>query len=202
MTFIEKNIDEIRKIFFHELGHFIAYKFSSKDIEGFKIGEIKITKCPPCKNGFGGHITPILPADFDNKSRLSPERLAHSFTNNYFGCIFQILLTDSEQHLELCMQDYGQLDQRKVNDNLMSYQLISKTYDIADHFYGLCDNLRKENFDTLKNLDLEKLLSDTNEEISVNIDYLEKDSHSFIDSFHEIYHKQLKVLTEIISLKR
>lgn len=89
-----------------------------------------------------------------------------------------------------------------INDNLMYYQLMPKSFDIANNFYGLCDSLKKQNFDILKNLDFEKLLSDTNEEISVNIDYLEKETYGFIDSFEKIYHAHLEVLTDIISDKR
>lgn len=103
MNLLENYSEEIRNIFYHELGHFIAFKLNTKELEGFSISEIKIFHCPQCYNKIGGQITPSLPKDFDNNSYLTPKKIAQKLTNLYFGCIFQKLLSNSTDDFSIFM---------------------------------------------------------------------------------------------------
>ncbi|WP_312391122.1 hypothetical protein [Chryseobacterium sp.] len=201
MNFLEENYEKIKTIFFHELGHFIAYKNSTKEIEGFKIMDLQIQPCTECKNGFKGFIVPLLPPGYKNGARMSPERLAHNFSNNYFGCLFQLLLTDSDEHLALCMQDYGQCDQKNLNTTLQSYGLLGKTSEIENHFYEFHKKLKKKNFDSLKNLNFEELFIEIDKDVRVKLESLDIQTTNFIKDFTTIYDKQLKELIAIIESK-
>lgn len=76
MNFLEENYEKIKTIFFHELGHFIAYKNSTKEIEGFKIIDMQIRPCTECKNGFKGFIVPLPPLVYKNNSNMSPGKIS------------------------------------------------------------------------------------------------------------------------------
>jgi len=198
MNYLEKNYEKVKTIFFHELGHFIAYKNSTKAIEGFKIIDLQIQPCTECQNGFKGFIVPLPPPGYKNNARMSPERLAHNFSNNYFGCLFQLLLTDSDQHLALCMQDYGQRDQEKLNTTLQSYGLLGKTSEIENHFYKFHKELKKKNFESLKNLNFDELFIEIDKGVQVRLDSLNTQTTNFVKDFTTIYDKQLMELIDII----
>lgn len=201
MNFLEENYEKIKTIFFHELGHFIAYKNSTKEIEGFKIIDLQIRPCAECKNGFKGFIVPLLPLGYKNNANMSPERLAHNFSNNYFGCLFQLLLTDSDEHLALCMLDYGQCDQKSLNTTLQSYGLLGKATEIENHFYEFHNELKKENFDRIKNLNFKELFIEIDKDVKVRLESLDTQTTNFIKDFSTIYDKQLEELIAIIKSK-
>ncbi len=199
MPLLEKKIDDIKLIFYHEFGHYLAFIFSTKNIEGFDIIEIKISKCPMCKNGFKGHIKPKIPKDYNNFEKLNPERLAHVFTNNFLGCILQIILSKSQEKLENVMLDYGQLDQKRIYDFINEYNLNAKAYEINEHFNNFCNYLRNKFENPFDNADFTEIFIEKDEEIFVNIEKIKELSSNFNEQFENEYFNNITNLINIIS---
>ncbi|WP_312762433.1 hypothetical protein [Epilithonimonas sp.] len=198
MSLIENNLEDLKSIFHHEFGHFVAFNLSSKHISGFDIREMKITRCPLCKNGFGGCTKPQLPKGYKNYQKLNSERLAHVFSNNYLGCIFQIILSNSDDQLDDYMLDYGQLDQKSINHFLNQYELISKTHEINDHFRNLCNSMRGKFKNPFYETDYYELFVEENDEISINLIKLKELSKNFIKKFEHEYFDNIASLKKII----
>lgn len=199
MGLIDENFDEIKEIFFHEFGHYVAFKLSSKEIDGFKISEIVIQKCPLCKNGFSGYTKPYIPKSYKNKGKLSVERLAHLFSNNYFGCLFQILLTNYETHFDICMDEFGQLDNKNSNHFLNIYKLQEKYYSINKHFIDLLAELRNSQTIFFSEDELLSMFEKKNDKIYINMELLAELSNNFILEFEKKYRINIIKLSEIIN---
>jgi hypothetical protein len=87
-----KNMNEINRVFYHELGHFVSLELNKKYYNGFGCAEIKIY--PDVASGrldFLGKTISIKPTGFskDEPTPLNFSWLSENLVNFCYGCIFQ-----------------------------------------------------------------------------------------------------------------
>ncbi|MDD2984262.1 MAG: hypothetical protein PHQ74_12830 [Crocinitomicaceae bacterium] len=201
MNFINNHLENIKEIFYHEIGHFVAFKIHNKNRLDFEISEISIEKMVGTKNGFGGSITPIFPKSYKNSRILSDEKLSHYLIDKYFGCIFQSVLSSDYMDLRECMLAFGKVDQEMINGQTLCFGRLSKRGRIAsffDDFYIYIKGNMMEEFEIIRHLNFKGLLIESNEVINVNIPLLEDRLRSFIDNFEKVYLEFYIKLLEII----
>src|SRR4051812_19744682 len=100
----------IDRVFYHELGHFVAHQLNFAYYKGNGICEIKIYPCHQNIEEYCGHTKPIEPEGYDEKDKKPPpaERLAEYLARTVYGCMFQAYYEKSE--LVNCFKKYGTHD--------------------------------------------------------------------------------------------
>lgn len=102
-------LDELKRVLFHEVGHYIAYNISNRDKVGFETKEIKIHRCNQYSSRFCGQFTPQVPTVY-NIENFGIDRLPYALTNSIYGCIFQIAFFSQDMDLIECLKVFGKED--------------------------------------------------------------------------------------------
>lgn len=112
---------KVYRVFFHELGHFIARQINLLKYGGPDIMEIKIFPCERDANEYCGHLRPIIPPNVDLTKPMPIERLPSYLASIPYGCFFQAYYT--KEPLNFCFEKYGDDDETKFEANLKSQGL-------------------------------------------------------------------------------
>lgn len=81
MELNEESLAKIHRVFFHELGHFVARELNKKYFDGVGCEEIRIEPCNTFNYDFMGKTIPEKPYDFnenDSESKVPLTRLAQT----------------------------------------------------------------------------------------------------------------------------
>jgi hypothetical protein len=83
-------MEDIRSVFFHELGHFVANEIDRLYLSGIGSKEILLYPCEANHSVFCGHTKRDLPDEIIAKRNPPPKgRLGQLLTASVYGCIFQ-----------------------------------------------------------------------------------------------------------------
>lgn len=191
-------MNEINRVFFHELGHFVARELNRKHFGGIGTGIIEIEQCSETE--FCGKTKPIgheygeiRPVRFKN----FPETLARLS----YGCIYQTYYLNQE--IADCFKINGFEDMKSIRDGFTQFNLKSIENNLdwlnQNHLEFLRQNKALENFMKLEPMhylqdqgnnlylvDLEKLRSDIGMDIDAHFDHYKRfveDIQKIIDSY-------------------
>ncbi|MVT09991.1 hypothetical protein [Chitinophaga tropicalis] len=78
---------QLKIIFFHELGHFIAHVMNQKYLDGLGVEEMKIFSRP--MDGYNGYIKLIRPDGYVEGNVIPIDRLSQHLASLTYGCLFQ-----------------------------------------------------------------------------------------------------------------
>lgn len=190
------NKEQIKRVFYHELGHYFAFKLGSKHIPNFEIENILIYPCKENNDYLCGEITPKVPKEYQSNS-IEKNRLSHYLCNQFYGCIFQIRFYHEENKFELkdCMQKYG-------NNDLFNAKIeISRHRHKFDDIYQIFNNhlllLKREQLINIENLfdnHHHKLFIQKDNKLSIDIEYLDKITTYILDEFTIFYNTLINEL--------
>jgi hypothetical protein len=191
-------MEEIKRVFFHELGHFIAHEINRKFYHGTGTKSIVIYPANGNSDLFLGEAIINLSEDEREKNAPFREILPEYLASSTYGCIFQSYYLGTS--LNDCFKQNGHDDSKKWHDSLGAHGL--------DHLRAEISTAEKEYFELLKQ---EKALDEMmvfnsetylvnlgNENYNVDINQLSIDSASFVDKHKEMYkiliNKYLQIL--------
>ncbi|WP_044173557.1 hypothetical protein [Flectobacillus major] len=163
----------IQRVFFHELGHFIAHELNHKHYNGTGVEEMALFPCKENTNEFCGHCKPINNSEENNPVLI--ERLPEYLAVLVHGCLFQAYFMKQNFTECLCCQGNGLKDLTGWTAILSSFkQNTSNFSSIEDEFFkritteNALERFRKLNiWDYLTNTDNQRYL--------VNIEKLRDD---------------------------
>lgn len=188
---------DIKRVFFHELGHFIAHEINRKFYQG--TGTKSITIYPSADNPelFLGDAKINLSADERERNAPIKERLYEYLASSTYGCIFQAYYLHSE--LAECFNQNGHDDTEKWNASMRHHGLDDLRPQISAAEKQYYASLRQDGqLDEIMVLDPEKYLIDAgNGSYIVDIDKLAQDTTNFTDNHQPTYAQLLKSYQEI-----
>ncbi|MDV3560375.1 hypothetical protein CMU69_12590 [Elizabethkingia anophelis] len=195
----EKN--SIRRVFFHELGHYVAAKLSQRHFSGIGSKHIKIYRCPEKYNEFCGEMEPIRPEEY-NENDLYLERLAENLIGLIYGCIFQSYFSSSAT-LDFCFEHFGTKDMWGYRGGIARHSLGSLKAFKLEGLY--CEHYTKifedKSLEQLKGFDYMSLLIPSKgrvDEFFIDLITLDSLLEEFLDSFKDTYCELVEDFNKII----
>jgi hypothetical protein len=180
-------MEEIKRVFFHEFGHFVAREINNRFYNGPEVIEIVITPFPFRPGLFEGD-TRIKTSD-DAKEKYVPTKdiLPEYLASSSYGCFFQSYYMHAG--LKDCFNANGMDDQQKWSNSLFH-----------NGFEGYAPKVSEEEYEFFNYLTEKKLLDDFmmlnpdkyligNEDLSYHVDLnlLRGDTNNLIETHKEIY---------------
>ncbi len=199
ITFQDKG--KIRRVFFHELGHYISAKLNQKYYTGFGSEYIKIYPCENKFDEFCGKTEPNIPADYDN-SNIFWERIAEALISSIYGCIFQSYFSNSST-LDFCFEHFGVDDMFKHNGIIANHRLGHyKNFQLNQLYNRHYQEIFTNNIlDELRTIDYLALLIPIENEFDsffVNLIELDNDLKEFVENYCDFYQKFVDDVRKII----
>jgi len=183
---------EVFRVFYHELGHFIAQELNEKFYQGPGVKKIILFQSPIKPEFFEGK-TILNKNDFPTKEKLFP-----FLASSVYGCILQAFFKN--ETLDDCFIEHGKRDSEQWNN------CITKTgYNGYQPDFFACE---KKYFETLKAKgaleNLKKLKPDNyliiidHENYRVEIDLLRKDTIDFLNEHKSFYFSLINDYQKIV----
>jgi hypothetical protein len=115
--------EKVKRVFIHELGHFVAGEINCKKYNGFGTSGIFIRPCEENRDEFCGGAEPVKPGNYDENKKSAPplDRLSEHLASLSYGCIFQSYFEKTE--LDDCLNKNGISDLHAWS-GLFSYHRI------------------------------------------------------------------------------
>lgn len=189
---------QISRVFYHELGHYTAFKLSSKHIKDFSIESISLYPCKKNREFLCGTTKPKLPPNYDDHNIVPKERLAYYLANQLYGCIFQIRFKNKGMNLLECLSEFGVNDHEGFKGQLIVNGLSRKEQTIFNIFKVHLEELKVNDFQDIENLNIECLLINNNESIAIDLERLEILTKDFISNHTNTFNKLIEVLNSEI----
>lgn len=193
-------MEDISRVFFHELGHFIAHEINYRFYNGNGVQSFIIEPSKVYPHLFDGEVKTIL-----ENGRIStdppPESSIHeSLAACKYGCIFQSYFMDTD--LPDCLTEHGKIDNYAWYANLAAGKLAGYDIDIQDAEEAYFKELKKEGLlDDIMKLDPLKYLNHIGgNRYIANMDELRKDTNDFITKHKLKYQTLLDEYHKIIPL--
>lgn len=191
-------MEEINRVFFHELGHFIAHEMIRKFYNGSGVKLIAIFPHGQENNLFEGLTQQNLSADEGERYTPKKPLLAQYLASSTYGCIFQAYY--KHQSLQTCFKENGENDTEKWRGSLSGHGLQEYAPDIFAIEKEYFDELvGQSKLDELMQLDPEKYLVHIgSQNYNVDLELLRSDTAAFIDSHRDDFESLLTRYSQII----
>jgi len=190
----------LERVFFHELGHYVAQTLNCLHYHGKGVDNISIYPCAQNPNEYCGHTTPIRPEGYDEKDRKPPpiHRLAENLASLVYGCFFQCYLYRTDP--PYCFKTHGDNDAAAYGNALKGNRLgsagLAFTPVDAVYFQYLVKNKSLEAFFELNPQDYLVLTKQFYYEI--NLVKLERDTKELIEGHYSTYKLLIDAYNSVI----
>lgn len=184
-------MERIKRVFFHELGHFVARELNYIHFNGTGSAEIKIYPCREEQSEYCGHITPILPEGVleSDRTAVPIDRLAEHLASDLYGCIFQSYYLNTG--LETCTKTNGKDDIKDWIGSLYANKLSFLNTKISPLSIKHLELLKSQKLlDQFMKLTPEEYLIEAEEKhFSVNLEKLRRNTCILLVEHGEYYKK-------------
>lgn len=190
---------DVKRVFFHELGHFVAREINHLYYSGQGTKSIEIYPYPYNNELFLGDTKVNQSVDGSEKKAPTVEKLPEYLASSTYGCFFQSIYQNSS--LKQCFAQNGEDDMQKWFSAMLANGLDWCNSDIANYDSEYFDLLKeKGELDELMKLVPENYLIDNgNNSFDVNIVKLKEDILPFIKNHYKVYRKLIEKYKEILS---
>lgn len=182
--------EDIKRVFFHELGHFVAREINHLYYSGQSTKSIDIYPHELHPELFLGDLKVYVSNDGKGSKVASLDVLPEYLASSTYGCFFQSYYQRTS--IRECLDKNGTDDMQKWITSLMANGLDWLNSDIAscdEEYFKLLNHTNK--LDELMKLKPENYLIDNeNMNYSVDIDKLRKDTSGLIEK-HYLFYKTL-----------
>ena len=178
----------MKRVFFHELGHFVAHELNKRYYKGTGTKSIEIFPTEVDKNLFQGDAKVVCTADEKERDVPNIEMLPEVLAAATYGCIFQAYYK-KEDSFDDCFAKNGTEDTTLWKEAMRNFRIDDFRNEIlADEreFYKSLWS-KKELEDFIK-LDQENYLTEHGtENYYVDIDKLRTDTEAFVTNHRKAY---------------
>lgn len=167
-------MEDLKRVFFHEFGHFIAHEVYRRYYGGTGTKSISILQSPQHPGLFLGEAKINLSEDEREKKPPTMETLPHYLASSSYGCIFQSYYLG--QSLEECFKLYGEDDMNKWYSCLHEHRLVGYNTEFSKADTEFFEQLKaNKEFGELTKLDPNIYLENLGEQnYQVNLDRLRR----------------------------
>lgn len=191
-------MNDLHRVFWHELGHFVAQELNYRFYKGPGTKEIIIYRSPNNYDFFEGKT--IVNRE-DDKEYIPPiECFTFYLASSVYGCIFQAYFRN--ETLDDCFVEHGKGDSEQWGKIICRYGFNGYQPDLF-----ACEkkyfNKLKENggLDELKDINPDDyLVNDGNDNYHINIDELKKVIDKFISSHVKVYETLVQSYNNLLEL--
>lgn len=183
----------IERVFFHELGHFVAHELNHKFYSGSGVEEIVIHPCKENHKELCGYCKPV---NKSNSNKPVPiERLSEYLAVVTHGCFFQAYFMEQSYDDCMCVEgDCNCTQGNGVDDNDNWMSILSMHKQNNEDFYNI-ENVFFKNIVKNKSLDIFKTLnvqnyiiySHNNNNNNINVQKLREDIAERLEIYYPIY---------------
>ena len=173
--------DEVKRVFFHELGHFVAHEINKRYYNGTGTKSIEIFPFPYNNELFEGDAKINCSEDEREKNVPSIDLIAEYLASSTYGCIFQSYYKN-EETLDDCFKDNGMKDSEQWLKALRNYRIDDYKGEITSAENEYFKMLREKGaLDDFMKLEPENYLTERGiENYNVDVDKLRKDTEAFV----------------------
>ncbi|MDV3674251.1 hypothetical protein CMU30_06895 [Elizabethkingia anophelis] len=197
----ERDSAKVRRVFFHELGHYVAAILSQRYFSGLGSRYIKIYRCRNKPEEFCGEMEPIKPENYNEKD-LYLERLPENLVGLVYGCIFQSYFSKFI-NVSFCFEHFGGNDMCSFKGGIAKHRLgevkAIKLHELyREHYTKIYDD---KDLELLSEIDYKLLLipnKDKEDEYFIDLSMLDSLLEGFLEDFKDIYCKLVMDFREII----
>jgi len=180
--------EDVKRVFFHELGHFVAHEINKRYYHGTGTKSIEIFPFPYNNELFEGDAKINCSEDEREKNVPRIELLAEYLASSTYGCIFQSYYKN-EETFDDCFKDNGRKDSEQWLKAMRNYRIDDYKSEITRVESGYFKMLRKKGaLDNFMTLEPENYLTDRGfENYSVDVDKLRKDTENIVTAHQKDY---------------
>jgi hypothetical protein len=185
-------MNEIRRVFFHELGHFVAREINHLFYGGTNTKSITICPHKDFQHLFVGELKVNIDNDGKGAKVASLEELPAYLASSTYGCFFQSYYLNTP--LKKCFQENGEDDMQMWLKSLLANGLdwLNSDITVYDEEYFNLLKAGKE-LDEILHLNPDKYLIDNGDKsYNVDVELLRQDTVEFIQKHYLLY----KTLTD------
>lgn len=187
---------KFKRIFMHEVGHFIAHQMNKLFYKGsLGVEKIFIFKCND-QDEYYGKTIPLKPVNNFKELPPPPERFVSFLIMCYYGCVMQ----SAYQEIELndCFNIYGKDDKNEIESFLRQIK-VSRNNEIFKLFCNYTENSNAENHfsEVFKLNHLDYLKKIDNFHFKIDLAKLENKLLPFFDKHFEIYNDLVEKCNKI-----
>lgn len=181
-------IESIHRIFFHELGHYVAKELNLLFYEGTGTAEILIYPCQNNQSYYCGHIKPVIPTGVDPLRPLPFHKVKQQIASKIYGCIFQSYYSGAKS-IKGCLYKYGEDDSKTWIECLSFHGLSSYSYELVQAEEEHFQKLKNDNvLDSFIQLDPEEYIIPTYyESYKIDLEKLKNDTNILIRKHYKYY---------------
>jgi hypothetical protein len=191
----------VNRVFFHELGHFVAHELNAQHFDGYRANAIYISPCANDPNEFCGGTDFDLPDEIRNAAKAAPpvNRLAQYLASIVHGCIFQCYYTKGD--FRACFDVHGCNDLRYWSGAIDANKLIGTKPMFsrieAEYFQTLCKNNVLDGF---MQLNPDDYIEETElNHFQVNVKDLRLNTECLVNDYNESYQQLISSYQSLIA---
>jgi hypothetical protein len=191
-------MSQLNRVFYHELGHFVAHELNRIYYTGLGTKSISIFPFPANPELYLGEAKMNLSPDEREKKAPSLVQLPVYLASSSYGCIFQSYYMKTE--LKKCFDLNGEDDMQKWIGALFANCLDWLNSDIAacerEYFDLLSNNRELDVFMQLNTSDY--LIESADKNYSIDIANLRSDTAAFVEKHYSHYNSLIEKISQII----
>lgn len=192
-------MEDIRRVFFHELGHFVANQINKLHLSGSGTEKILLYPCPQNPYVFCGKTSTFLPEGCNINSSPPMDRLAQGLLSCLYGCIFQAY--ERKESLKDCLDKNGCNDFDSLWKYLGDHNLSHNRgvfIELAEDYLEVM--VKKRALEDFLRIDPETYLNKTVENnFIVNVEILERDTSDLVNKHVELYLEHISEIRKLIN---
>ena len=178
-------MESIQRVFFHELGHFVAHELNHKYYNGTGVALMSLHPCEENTNELCGSCKPINNSNENNPVPI--ERLAEFLAVTIHGCLFQAYFMNQDWIDCMCKSGNGKGDEGQwIAALINNRQCNLKFTEIENNFFEKIVNEKSlEGFCTLKLQDY--IHYSHNDTHIIHVEKLREDVAISLEMYYPIY---------------
>lgn len=191
-------MESIQRVFFHELGHFVAHELNYKYYEGNGVAEMVIHPCEENINEHCGYCTPI---NNTNENKPAPiERLAQFLAATIHGCLFQAYFMEQSFEECMCLGGNGEGDTTQWSSILYIHRQNNQRFtSLEDAFFKKL--VTQKALDGFKKLNVSDYIKDTKNQIhTFDVGKLREDTSAILEEYSSLYKELIALYNAEIRL--
>jgi hypothetical protein len=187
---------EIRRVFYHEFGHFIAIEINHQFYHGPGTKSIQLFHDLKDRNKWGGDTKVNLSEDGIERLEPAKEKLPEYFANLVYGCFVETYFI--KEDFDTCFKTHGLNDTKQWHSILRHYDIDDYNVEISSmekkFFEYLVD---QKSFESFIQLQPDNYLERQGTGYTVDIIKLRRDTAVFLESHLDDYNRLVKEYSEI-----
>ena len=177
----------IERVFFHELGHFVARKINHVHYGGPDVTSIELFPCPRQQEELCGGLELVISVGHEPGRQIPTDRLSSYLLSILYGCVFQSYR--AWDPIDACLTNHGEEDSVKFDQVLRYHGFRNHNTALRSLILQHLKELKEaRSLDAFLQLPVKNYLLETGpNRFSVKLPELCADTQALIETHHPLY---------------